>query len=89
MHAEFFNAGATNKTGQHMNWSALIREIHRWLAITFVLIVALIFIILAFGKPPMWLYYTPLPFLFLLMFSGLYMFFLPYVVRRRVKRQQP
>jgi hypothetical protein len=66
-----------------MNWNAWIRQIHRWLAITFSMIVALIFIVLAFGQPPMWLYYTPLPFLFLLMFSGLYMFFLPYVARRR------
>jgi hypothetical protein len=71
-----------------MNWSALIRKTHRWLAITFTLIVALIFILLAFGQPPMWLYYTPLPFLFLLMFSGLYMFFLPYVVSRRGKGMQ-
>jgi len=31
----------------------------------------------------MWLYYTPLPFLFLLMATGLYMFVLPYVARRR------
>jgi len=66
-----------------MNWNAWIRQIHRWLAITFSVIVALIFMVLAFGQPPMWLYYTPLPFLFLLMFSGLYMFFLPYVARRR------
>jgi hypothetical protein len=66
-----------------MNWNAWIRQIHRWLAITFSVIVALIFAVLAFGQPPMWLYYTPLPFLFLLMFSGLYMFFLPYVARRR------
>jgi hypothetical protein len=36
----------------------------------------------------MWLYYAPLPFLFLLMFSGLYMFVLPYVVRRRARSLQ-
>jgi len=71
-----------------MNWSALIRKTHRWLAMTFTLIVALIFIMLAFAEPPMWLYYTPLPFLFLLMFSGLYMFFLPYVVRQRARGLQ-
>jgi len=71
-----------------MNWSAWIRQVHRWLAIAFTLVVALIFTLLAFGEPPMWLYYAPLPFLFLLMFSGLYMFFLPYVVRRRARGLQ-
>jgi FtsH-binding integral membrane protein len=88
MHAEHFKIRPTTKTGERMNWNAWIRQVHRWLAITFTLIVALIFIVLAFAEPPMWLYYTPLPFLFLLMFSGLYMFFLPYVVRRRAKGVQ-
>lgn len=88
MHAEHFKIRPTTKTGERMNWNAWIRQAHRWLAITFTLIVALIFIVLAFAEPPMWLYYTPLPFLFLLMFSGLYMFFLPYVARRRTKGVQ-
>jgi hypothetical protein len=35
------------------------------------------------GTPPSWLVYSPLPFLFLLMFSGLYMFALPYAAKRR------
>jgi hypothetical protein len=35
------------------------------------------------GQPPAWITYSPLPPLFLLMFSGLYMFSLPYVARRR------
>jgi hypothetical protein len=83
MHAEYFRTPPTRTTGVGMNWSALIRKTHRWLAITFTVIVALIFISLGFGGPPMWVYHTPLPFLFLLMFSGLYMFFLPYVARRR------
>ena len=83
MHAEHFRLQPMTRTGKRMNWNAWIRQIHRWLAITFSVIVALNFMVLAFGQPPMWLYYTPLPFLFLLMFSGLYMFFLPYVARRR------
>jgi len=69
-----------------MNWSAWIRQVHRWLAIAFTLIVALIFALLTFGEPPMWLYYTPLPFLFLLMFSGLYMFVLPHAAKWRSPR---
>ena len=66
-----------------MNWSKWIRQTHRWLAIVFTLTVITDFAALAFGRPPQWIFYLPLPPLFLLMFSGLYMFFLPYVVKRR------
>jgi hypothetical protein len=41
------------------------------------------FIAMTLGTPPPWLVYSPLPFLFLLMFSGLYMFALPYAAKRR------
>jgi len=37
---------------------------------------------LGLGKQPLWLVYSPLPPLFLLLFSGLYMFVLPYAGRR-------
>jgi hypothetical protein len=43
---------------------------------------------LGLGEPPAWLYYTPLPPLFLLMFTGLYMFVLPYAAAWRRKREQ-
>ncbi len=83
MHAEFFSAERTSKKGECMNWNSWIRKTHRWLALSFSLIVAAIFISLAFGGPPQWVYYTPLPLLFLLMATGLYMFFLPYGARSR------
>ena len=35
------------------------------------------------GKPPSWIVYSPLPFLFLLMFTGLFMFVLPYAAKTR------
>ena len=38
---------------------------------------------MALGKPPSWIVYSPLPPLFLLMFTGLYMFVLPYAAKRR------
>jgi len=82
MHADLFSPEPSNG-GRLMNWNALIRKTHRWLGISFTLVVAAIFISLAFGAPPMWVYYTPLPFLFLLMGSGLYLFVLPYLARRR------
>ena len=61
-----------------MNFSAWVRQIHRWLAIIFTVTVAANFVGYGIGEPPMWLVYSPLPFLFLLMFTGLYMFALPY-----------
>ena len=42
----------------------------------------LVFIGIAVGQTPPWLVYSPLPFLFLLMGTGLYMFARPYFVRR-------
>lgn len=64
-----------------MNWSKLIRQTHRWLSIIFTATVAANFITMAFGQPPAWVVYSPLLPLFLLLFSGLYMFVLPYVAR--------
>ncbi|MCB1527766.1 MAG: hypothetical protein KDJ45_08705 [Hyphomicrobiaceae bacterium] len=67
-----------------MSWSKLIRQIHRWLSILFTVIVAAIFIALAVGMElAQWLYYLPLPPLFLLLFTGLYLFVLPYAVKWR------
>ncbi len=55
-----------------------IRQIHRWLSIIFTLTVIANIAVMAQGAPPAWVTYSPLPPLFLLMFTGLYMFFLPY-----------
>jgi hypothetical protein len=66
--------------------SAWVRQFHRWISIIFTLTVIANFVTMAFGKPPMWVVYSPLPFLFLLLFTGLYMFFLPYTAKwRRVE----
>lgn len=59
--------------------SRWIRQTHRWLSIVFTLTVVANFATMAFGKPPSWVVYSPLPFLFLLLFTGLYMFVLPYI----------
>lgn len=55
-----------------------IRQIHRWLSIIFTLTVIANFLAMGFGEPPAWVTYSPLLPLFLLMFTGLYMFFLSY-----------
>lgn len=70
-----------------MNWSKWIRQGHRWLSIIFTATVVANFVALAFGEPPMWLVYAPLPPLFLLMFSGLYMFVQPHAARWRNGRR--
>lgn len=72
-----------------MNWSKWIRQSHRWLSIAFTLTVIANFVAigLAGGKmAPPWVTYAPLLPLFLLMFSGLYLFALPYATKWRSGR---
>jgi len=68
-----------------MNWSTWIRQTHRSVSIVFTLTVIANFIALAQGggMPPPWVTYSPLLPLALLLFTGLYMFVLPYVTRWR------
>ena len=61
------------------NW---VRQTHRWLSMAFTLTVLANFAVRAWGEPPPWVTYSPLLPLFLLLFSGLYLFALPYVGRR-------
>ncbi|TXJ18932.1 MAG: hypothetical protein E6Q28_06480 [Afipia sp.] len=60
-----------------------VRQVHRWLSIIFTLTVIANFAAMALGEPPAWIVYSPLPPLFLMLFSGLYMFALPYVANMR------
>lgn len=62
-----------------------MRQFHRWVSIVFVLTVIANFAALAGGSgtPPPWITYAPLLPLFLLMLTGLYLFALPYLARRR------
>ena len=68
-----------------MNWNMLIRQTHRWLSIIFTVTVIANFVAMGFGEPPPWIVYSPLLPLFLLLFSGLYMFALPYFSKRTVR----
>ena len=70
-----------------MNWSSWIRQTHRWVAIVFTVTVIANFIALALGTPPAWVTYSPLAPLFFLLFSGLYLFALPYTVKWRSGRR--
>ena len=69
-----------------MNWNIWIRQIHRWMSIAFTLAVIANFVALAQsggGMPSPWITYSPLPPLALLLFTGLYLFVLPYLTKRR------
>ncbi len=65
-----------------MSWNKFLRQSHRWISIIFTLTVATNFATMAFGQPPAWVVYSPLLPLFLLLATGLYLFALPYVVKR-------
>jgi hypothetical protein len=66
-----------------MNLSRAIRQFHRWTSIVFTTTVIANFAAMTQGPPPAWITYSPLLPLFLLLFSGLYMFVLPYVGKPR------
>ena len=66
-----------------MNWKQGIRQLHRWVSVAFTVTVIANFVMLAQGKPLSWVTYSPLPFLALLLLTGLYLFVLPYAMKRR------
>jgi hypothetical protein len=70
-----------------MSWTNRIRQTHRWISIAFTLTVIANFVAIGVtgGQPPALVTYSPLPFLALLLFSGLYLFAVPYVARRRAR----
>ena len=72
-----------------MSWNNRIRQIHRWLSIAFTVTVIANFVALGVGKgqPAAWVTYSPLLPLALLLFTGLYMFVLPYATHRRSARR--
>jgi len=70
-----------------LNWNTWVRQIHRWLSIAFTVAVIANFVAMGLGEPPLWVVYSPLVPLFLLLFSGLYMFVLPYAAELRSGRR--
>jgi hypothetical protein len=63
-----------------------VRQFHRWLSIAFTVTVIGNFIAMGLGEPPAWVVYSPLLPLFLLLFTGLYTFVLPYATKWRSGR---
>lgn len=75
-----------------MNWNTWMRQSHRWLSMIFtVFVLANIGVNLVpggVGEIALWIGYSTLIPLILLLFSGLYLFALPYVAKRRVARRK-
>jgi len=66
-----------------MTGNKWVRQIHRWLSIAFTVTVIANFAAMSQGQPPAWVTYSPLLPLALLLFTGLYLFVLPYTTRWR------
>jgi hypothetical protein len=70
-----------------LNWNMWLRQFHRWLSIAFTVTVIINFIAVARGTHADWIGFLALPPLFLLLFTGLYLFMLPYATRWRSGRR--
>lgn len=70
-----------------MNGGRWIRQTHRWTSVVFTATVVANFVARALspGEPPALVTYSPLPPLFLQLFTGLYLFALPYTRRGRLE----
>ena len=60
-----------------------IRQLHRWFSVAFTVTVVVTFVALAQKDPIVWVSYVPLLPLALLLITGLNLFALPYLRRRR------
>ena len=70
-----------------MNGNAWIRQIHRWLSIAFTVAVVGNIAAMAAGSQAVWIGFLALVPLVPLLATGLYLFVLPYAVRRRSRRR--
>jgi hypothetical protein len=78
MYAQFMAPAA-----KEVRVSKFIRQFHRWTSAVFVLSVIATTIALTQPAPIMWMSYVPLAPLALLAITGIYMFVLPYLPKRR------
>ncbi|SER75471.1 hypothetical protein SAMN05216188_11525 [Lentzea xinjiangensis] len=70
-----------------MSGSKGIRRFHRVVSMVFMATVVFTSVALAVDSPAVWVSYVPLPPLFVLMGTGVYMWFLPMIARRRASRR--
>lgn len=72
-----------------MSFNHWVRQSHRWVSIAFTVAVIANFVARTSGEPPAWITYSPLLPLAVLLFSGLYLFVLPYRRRQGTAHQEP
>lgn len=70
-----------------MNRNEWIRQIHRWVSIAFTVTVIVCFVAVTQEEPVEWIFYLPLLPLALVLFTGLYLFVLPYATTWRHGRR--
>ncbi|BAM88963.1 conserved exported hypothetical protein [Bradyrhizobium oligotrophicum S58] len=70
-----------------MNWSNTIRQVHRWVSIAFTIGVIINIGAMTQTQPAFWIGLLALIPLIVLLGTGLYMFGLPYLARRRGAQQ--
>ena len=70
-----------------MNWNKWVRQTHRWVSILFTLAVMANGVAVGLKKYTTWLGVSALVPLALLLLSGLYLFVLPYALKRRSARR--
>ena len=66
-----------------MNWNKRIRQIHRWLSIAFTVAVIVNLVAVVTGRYANWVGLLAVFPLALLLFTGLYLFVLPYAAKWR------
>lgn len=66
-----------------MRWNKWIRQIHRWLSLAFTLAVIANIAAMGMTEPAVWIGLLALVPLIPLLMTGLYLFAMPYVVKRR------
>ena len=66
-----------------MSWNDGIRQTHRWTSIAFTIAVIINVVALVTEKQAVWIGFLALFPLALLLLTGLYLFVLPYALRRR------
>jgi hypothetical protein len=65
-----------------LNWNKWIRQTHRWLSLAFTVAVIINLVALARQSQAMWVGFLALFPLIPLLLTGLYLFVLPYTVKR-------
>ena len=70
-----------------MNWNKWVRQTHRWLSIAFTVGVIVNIVAVAQKKYTVWVGLLALLPLAFLLFTGLYLFVLPYASKRRSARR--